>query len=158
MKQIGFCAGHRLMNHGGKCENLHGHNYIAQIFVTGQQTDSIGRVVDFSVIKNLFKTWIDKQWDHAMLLWEEDTVSIDALRTIQPNRIHVMPYNPTAENMARYLLESIAPELLEQIPQYNVHVSKVAIWETDTSCAEVSASKSAEMGGAVVGSWEQPVE
>jgi len=158
MKQIGFCAGHRLMNHGGKCENLHGHNYIAQIYVSGQEMDSIGRVVDFSVIKKLFKTWIDDHWDHAMLLWEEDTTSIAALSSIQPNRIHVLPYNPTAENMARYLLEVVAPKLLAEIPQYNVQVSKVAIWETDTSCAEVANSLESATGTATLDSWQQPVD
>lgn len=159
MKQIRFCAGHRLLGHGGKCENLHGHNYLAQIFVSGSETDAIGRVVDFSVIKRLFKTWIDEHWDHTMVLWEDDTSAIDAVCSVEPHRIHLLPYNPTAENMARYLLETVAPALLTQIPDYNVRVSRVVVWETDTSCAEVSVDSAASSNGHVaVDNWHQTIE
>ncbi len=140
MKRIRFCAGHRLLDHGGACENLHGHNYVAEIFVTGEQTDSIGRLVDFGVINGLFKSWIDAHWDHAMLVWEADTAAIAALRSVQPNRIYVMPWNPTAENMALYLATRVGPRLLQQIPDYDIRLSRVVIWETETSCAEVTAS------------------
>ena len=111
MKQIKFCAGHRLVGHEGKCANLHGHNYIAQIHVTGNEVDQLGRVVDFAVINRLFKGWIDDNWDHGMLLWEEDTEAIKALNSISTSRTFLMPYNPTAENMARYLLFEVAPDL-----------------------------------------------
>jgi 6-pyruvoyltetrahydropterin/6-carboxytetrahydropterin synthase len=158
MKQIGFCAGHRLMNHGGKCENLHGHNYIAQIFVTGKQTDSIGRVVDFGVIKQLYKAWIDENWDHAMILWQEDRAAIDALRLVQPHRLHVLPWNPTAENMARYLLEIVTPELLAQIPEYQIQVSSVVIWETDTSRAEAAISVTDNPPAMLAEDWQNALD
>ena len=58
MRQISFCAGHRLLGHEGKCANLHGHNYVAEIYVSGAEFDSLGRVVDFAVINRLFKGWI----------------------------------------------------------------------------------------------------
>lgn len=138
MKQIRFCAGHRLLNHGGKCENLHGHNYVAQIYVTARETDAIGRVVDFSVIKKLFKSWIDEHWDHATILWVEDEAAIRAVGSVTPHRLFELPRNPTAENMARHLLEVVAPQLLSQIPDYEIDVYKVVIWETESSCAEVS--------------------
>jgi 6-pyruvoyltetrahydropterin/6-carboxytetrahydropterin synthase len=43
-----------------------------------------------------------------------------------------MPYNPTAENMARYLLEAVAPGVLSDL---GVVARRVAVWETDESCA-----------------------
>ena len=138
MKQIKFCAGHRLVGHEGKCANLHGHNYIAQIFVSGNEVDHLGRVVDFAVINKLFKGWIDEHWDHGMLLWDEDTEAIQALRSLAISRIALMPYNPTAENMARFLLHEVSPRLLEQVEGYDISVSKVIIWETENSAAEVS--------------------
>jgi 6-pyruvoyltetrahydropterin/6-carboxytetrahydropterin synthase len=141
MKRITFCAGHRLLNHGGKCENLHGHNYVIEIFVTGDRTDEIGRLVDFSIINRLFKAWIDEHWDHSMLFWDVDSVAIEAVQSVQPHRIYRMPCNPTAENMARYLLERVGPELLRQVADYQLRVSKVVLWETETSCAEVSLSE-----------------
>ena len=155
MKQIKFCAGHRLVDHGGKCENLHGHNYTAQIFVTGTETDSIGRVVDFSVIKRLFKTWIDDHWDHAMVLWDKDTTVIKAIQSVEPNRLHLLPFNPTAENMARFLLEQVSPELLSEIPEYKVQVTKVIIWETETACAEVTLDTSPANEHVTANAWKQ---
>ena len=49
-----------------------------------------------------------------------------------------MPYNPTAENMAKYLLCEVAPSLVKQIQGYDVTVTKVVIWETENSAAMVS--------------------
>ena len=43
-----------------------------------------------------------------------------------------MPWNPTAENMARYLLEVVAPNVLGDL---GVVARRVAVWETDESCA-----------------------
>ena len=48
MRRIRFCAGHRLMRHGGMCEHFHGHNYTADFFVVGDVQDDVGRVLDFS--------------------------------------------------------------------------------------------------------------
>ncbi len=52
MRRIKFCAGHRLFEHGGKCEHFHGHNYVADIFVTGDEVDEVGRVRDFKSAKS----------------------------------------------------------------------------------------------------------
>ncbi|MEM9412140.1 MAG: 6-carboxytetrahydropterin synthase [Planctomycetota bacterium] len=138
MRRIPFCAGHRLLGHEGKCANLHGHNYVAEIYITGDETDKIGRVVDFSVVNRLFKGWIDDNWDHGMLVWNEDKGAIEAIQAMSPNRLYRMPYNPTAENMAKYLLLEISPQLVKQIEGYSVQATKVVIWETENSSAEVT--------------------
>jgi 6-pyruvoyl tetrahydropterin synthase/QueD family protein len=72
MRRVTFCAGHRLLGHDGKCKNLHGHNYVAEFHVTGQQQDEIGRIIDFKLLKDKCKGWLDEHWDHAFLLWERD--------------------------------------------------------------------------------------
>jgi len=51
---------------------------------------------------------------------------------VEPTKYFVMPYNPTAENMARYLLEVVAPSVLSDL---GVVARRVAVWETDESCA-----------------------
>ena len=144
MRQVKFCAGHRLVGHEGKCANLHGHNYLAQIFVTGAEFDNVGRVVDFSVINKLFKGWIDEHWDHGILVWDEDTPLLDALTHLEPSKIYCLPYNPTAENIAKYLLTEVGPKLVEKIDGYDVQLSKVIVWETENACAELSLNDSAE--------------
>lgn len=146
MRQIKFCAGHRLLGHEGKCANFHGHNYIAQIFVTGNETDELGRVVDFSVINKLFKGWLDEHWDHGMLVWTKDEEAVQAISQMSMNRLYCMPYNPTAENMAKYLLLEVAPDLIAQIEGYDVQVTKVVIWETENSAAEVCLNERVENG------------
>ena len=143
-RQIKFCAGHRLMNHGGKCENLHGHNYVVDISVTSRETDAVGRVVDFSVIKKLFKGWIDENWDHGFILCNQDIDTIEALRKLK-SRIYLMPYNPTAENMALHLISDVGPKLLEKVTGYDLKLSRVRVWETEESCAEVAADQIADM-------------
>ena len=135
MRRIKFCAGHRLFKHGGKCENFHGHNYVAEFFVTGDEVDEVGRVIDFSELKQRTKGWIDEHWDHAFLVFEQDTNAIQALEMVQPFRLFKMPYNPTAENMARYLLEEMCPMVLEGT---GARATSVRIWETDESYAEAS--------------------
>jgi len=135
MRRITFCAGHRLHRHEGKCQFFHGHNYTAEFYVSGAETDDVGRVIDFAVLKALFKGWIDEHWDHGFLLCREDENGIAAARMVQPSRVYLMPFNPTAENMARYLLETICPSLLEGT---GVRATKVVIWETPEACAEAS--------------------
>ena len=138
MRQIKFCAGHRLVGHEGKCAHLHGHNYLAQIFVSGGEFDEVGRVVDFSVINRLFKGWIDEHWDHGVLIWDEDTELIEALSVLKSSKTYCLPYNPTAENIAKYLLTEVGPKLIEQIEGYDVRLTKVIVWETENACAELS--------------------
>jgi 6-pyruvoyltetrahydropterin/6-carboxytetrahydropterin synthase len=135
MRRIKFCAGHRLLGHEGKCRHFHGHNYVADFHVSGSQQDAVGRVIDFSLLKTKLKGWLDDHWDHAMVLWEADENAIAAAQQVQPSRIYELPYNPTAENMARYLLEVAAPVILAGT---GAQATKVVLWESDECFAEVS--------------------
>jgi len=135
-RQITFCAGHRLLRHEGKCAHFHGHNYKVDIEVMprggGCVLDDVGRIVDFSVIKRRLLGWIDEHWDHGFIVWAEDSNAIAALELVEPRKMFVLPSNPTAENMARYLLEVVAPEVLGDLP---IVVRRIVVWETDTSSA-----------------------
>lgn len=144
MRRIRFCAGHRLYRHGGKCEFFHGHNYIADFYVSARDVDSVGRVIDFAELKGRFKGWIDEHWDHAFLLNEADTNGIHAIQHVEPSKVFLLPYNPTAENMARYLLEHVAAELLEPFADQGVRATKVVIWETPESAAEAAIDVESE--------------
>ncbi|MFG0255581.1 MAG: 6-pyruvoyl tetrahydropterin synthase family protein [Rhodopirellula sp. JB053] len=138
MRRIRFCAGHRLIRHGGKCEHFHGHNYVADFFVEGMEQDDVGRVIDFSDLKKRVKGWLDEHWDHAFLISHEDENARQALEMVQPSRYFVLPYNPTAENMAKFLLEKMCPEALEGSGATAV---RVRIWETEDSYAEASLNR-----------------
>jgi 6-pyruvoyltetrahydropterin/6-carboxytetrahydropterin synthase len=136
VRQLKFCAGHRLHGHESKCAFFHGHNYRVDIEVAGvaggTEVDAVGRIVDFSLIKKRMLGWLDDNWDHGFLIFEEDANALAAIRLVQPTKYFVMPYNPTAENMARYLLEVVAPSVLGDL---GIVARRVTVWETDESCA-----------------------
>lgn len=133
MRRLKFCAGHRLYQHGGKCEFFHGHNYVAEFYVTGNDVDAVGRVIDFSELKARFKGWLDEYWDHGFILNQGDENGLRAIKLVEPCKYYELPYNPTAENMARYLLDVVCPKLLSDT---DVLTTRVIIWETEESFAE----------------------
>lgn len=103
-------VGHRVTNHESKCRHLHGHNYRIHFHCEAPSLDQIGRVIDFSVIKSTLCMWLEDTWDHHFLIWEQDPLK-NVLKDLDPTVV-VVPFNPTAENIAIHLVENIAPELL----------------------------------------------
>jgi len=105
-----ICAGHRVVGQGGKCENLHGHNYRFHFTIEAVTCiDSVGRVLDFSVIKAVLCEWLEENWDHKMIMWAKDPM-FSYVYDIDQSTVSV-PFNPTAENMAQYMVDIIAPRL-----------------------------------------------
>lgn len=140
VRRIQFCAGHRVVNHESKCRNLHGHNYVAFIHARAPELDAIGRVIDFSVLKDRVGSWIDRHWDHGLILWRDDPLGqhlVNAMRCAElpPQKRWPLAANPTAENMADFLLRVVCPE---QLAGSGVEVFRVVLWETENCYAEVS--------------------
>lgn len=71
-RRFEFDMGHRVHGHESKCAYLHGHRYCVNVTCTAPSLDAIGRVIDFSVIKSAVGTWIDANWDHNVMLHEDD--------------------------------------------------------------------------------------
>lgn len=107
-----FCSGHRVYGHESKCAHLHGHNYRIHFSIQSEELDSVGRVMDFSVIKEKLCEWLESNWDHKFLMWENDP-HLEAMSIIDPVGIVSVPFNPTAENMAMHLVKVIAPIQLQ---------------------------------------------
>ncbi len=121
-------AGHRVFGHEGKCRHAHGHEYKFEITAHADSLDDIGRVIDFSVIKSRVGGWIDEHWDHNFLVNVNDTSLLNALIGCSNDKLpFVCQFNPTAENMANFLLKSICPEVLKGT---GVVVSHVRVYET----------------------------
>lgn len=103
-KTMEISAAHRLtLDYESKCTQLHGHNWLITVYCKSAELNANGMVVDFTIIKQMIKDRLDHQ------------VLND-----------VLPCNPTAENIARWICE--------QIPQcYKVEVQEsrgnVAIYE-----------------------------
>ncbi len=133
-KILKFDAGHRVVNHESKCRTLHGHEYKAEITCEGSSLDALGRVIDFGDIKKFVGAWIDEELDHNMILWDQDPnlkhiQQCDGLKTP-----HVVTFNPTAENLAEYILK-VGNTLLP----IEIRIKKVRLWETSSCYAEAYA-------------------
>jgi len=136
-RKIHFCAGHRVYQHESKCATPHGHNYVMWVYAEAESNklDSIGRVIDFSVLKEKIGGWVDDNWDHNFIVYEKDTVMIDACK-IAPKmkEPYVAAFNPTAENMADFILRLVGPNVLCDT---GVKLTKVVLYETENCFAEV---------------------
>jgi len=100
----------------GKCMNLHGHNYVLDVVVSGEIDDASGYVVDLKRLSDVMCRQIIHDVDHRNLNtdvpWLEGRI-------------------PTAENLALIFWERLRPELPEGL------LRSVRVWETDKNWAEV---------------------
>lgn len=125
IREIHFSYGHRIVGHGGKCVHLHGHNGRASIEVSSQRLDHLNMVIDFAEIRRTIGEWIKSEIDHRVILWDQDPL-VDVLKQAgEP--VVVMPENPTAEALARWIFR--------EARQLRLPVSQVTLWETQDSCA-----------------------
>jgi 6-pyruvoyltetrahydropterin/6-carboxytetrahydropterin synthase len=125
-----------VLKHESKCKHLHGHRYVAEVTVTAEELDSLGRIIDFGVVKQLVGGWIDANWDHNMIFHPDDPllkVLVNGPLTMMQveditggKRPFVLDSNPTAENLARVLFQA-AGELLQP---YDIRVVRVRLHET----------------------------
>ena len=137
-RRIQFAAGHRVWKHESCCAQIHGHNYFVYITASAENLDPIGRVIDFSVLKEKVGGWIDKNWDHGFIVFSGDLPVKQALAVFSDGaiqqKIYEMPCNPTAENIAIHLLRVVCPEVLKDT---GVVVTKVVVEETENCKATV---------------------
>lgn len=80
-----IAGAHRLqLDYDSKCQNLHGHNWIVTVFCQSEELDQNGMVYDFMHLKDK----VHGRLDHQMLN-------------------EVVDFNPTAENIARWIAEQV---------------------------------------------------
>lgn len=141
-RRLQFCAGHRVYKHESKCANMHGHNYVLHFSARvreqhNPQLDSLGRVIDFSVMKDKLGSWIESVWDHGFIYFKEDKNLRNLFQggLLSLHKHYELPTNPTAENMAQYLLEEVCPVLFADT---DIEVFKIVLHETENCSVEVS--------------------
>ena len=108
--KTGFAAAHQLRLYDGKYENLHGHNWTAQVTVEADELDPIGVGIDFVKLKAM----IEKN------LSELDYHNINEVPPFDEQ-------NPSAENIARWLFLKLKIEVNTNLTR----VKRVEIFEME---------------------------
>lgn len=137
-KVVEWDMGHRVPNHRSKCRNPHGHRYRLELTVAGDLVQepgasSEGMVFDFGDIKQLMMQHVHDVVDHGFMVYEGDRI----LRAFfdhnaeQSFRVLVVPFIPTAENIARWCYE----QLRGRFPP-GVQIVLARVYETPNSWAD----------------------
>lgn len=109
-----FAAAHRLVGSGGKCENLHGHNFKVELTVGGDDLGDSGMLMDFTDLKKILK-FILNDLDHRDL-----------------NAVHPFSQSsPSSERIAEYICQRASQEL----DGGSAGVVSVTVSESDTASA-----------------------
>lgn len=103
-------CGHRVHGHESKCAHLHGHNYRVHFTCEADNLDKLGRVIDFSVVKERLCMWLEDNWDHRFLVSHLDPIAPHLIAL--DSGVVLVPFNPTAELMAQYLVDVVGPARL----------------------------------------------
>ena len=137
--ETSFDASHYLSGYEGKCSNIHGHRYRLVIKVKGNELKESGSnramVEDFSYIKSTLKE-IHDLFDHKLII-EDNSISKELIsffnNTAQKFEYVLVPYRPTAEEMAR--------DIFNKIKSKGIKICEVELFETPTNsciyCEEV---------------------
>ena len=165
-RRIEIDAGHRIMTHGSKCRNLHGHRYVVEVECearrlhdAGEQTDM---VVDFGFLKDEMMRLIDGPCDHGFIAAgadddllalfapeDEDRASwlagvraglaqdgaVLTSRTRLGTKLYVVPFQPTAECLARHWFGLLARPVADRSGG-TARLVAVRVWETPNCMAE----------------------
>ena len=126
--EFSFDSAHRLVGYKGKCSNIHGHMWKVEIEVEGEKLDEIGMLWDFTNRKKLLN-----HFDHKIILKvckENQELVYYITKVCGSESLCMMHDNPTAENLAKWILGFLKLEFKE----LNF---KVKVWESPKSYAEV---------------------
>jgi len=110
-------TGHRVPNHKSKCKHLHGHRYRFEAEIEGDvvQTSGVsdeGMLMDFSDISAILTKHVHDVVDHAFVVYEGDKEGREACKAMgSEHRTVVVPFIPTAENLAKWAFEEVHPHI-----------------------------------------------
>lgn len=139
-----FDAGHRIPNHKSTCKNLHGHRYAIEVSLSGeiiQQEDQsdFGMVLDFKDAKELIRSTIVDPWDHAFIVYKNDSEVLNFLNQIKDHKTVILERVPTAENMALIAFQMLEAAFIDKFDGI-IKPILVRLYETPNNWADASSS------------------
>lgn len=139
-RRLEFDAGHRIPNHNSQCRHLHGHRYAIEVTLSGDviTTEGLseqGMVMDYSEVKRIVKEVVVDAWDHAFLVYRNDTAVLDFLNSLPNHRTVVLDVPPTAENLAM-LAFRLLDAAFRDTYQNHLKLVRVRLYETPNCWAD----------------------
>lgn len=131
--KLEFNAAKRLVEFEGKCHQLHGYRYTLEASFTAPKNKN-GLVIDFYELKQKLGAWIEKNWEHNVVLNVKDKPLGNAIGDLTGQTIFYMKNDPTAENMAEYLKDTVCPKLFGK----TVKCTRIRLYDTPDAWVEVT--------------------
>jgi len=139
-KEFHFEMAHALWNYDGLCRHIHGHSYKLGISIIGKpiietKDPKLGMVLDFGDLKSLVKAPVVDYFDHSLVINKEAENYLPKEPNEMYDKVHLVDFQPTCENLVIYIAEKIQALLPPGIGLFSVK-----LYETATSYAEWYAS------------------
>lgn len=117
----------RLMHDKGICGQLHGYRLSIEVNVSPAKKLASDMVIDFYVLKEKLGAWLNKHWEHNVILNAADKKLGQAITAITKQKIFYTESEPTAEALAIHIKNVVMPALLPK----GVICRSVCIYDTD---------------------------
>ncbi len=139
-KEYNFEMAHALWNYDGLCRNIHGHSYRLFVTVIGDPIEDVnnpkyGMVIDFGDLKKIIFKNVIERLDHTVLLCNNSSAEIFKNAGQMFDRLEIVEYQPTCENMVIDFVNRIKAELPDSVTLHSLK-----LYETARSYAEWFAS------------------
>jgi len=131
-KEVQFDASHRLLYYTGKCANLHGHRWKAEVWIEGEPDITTGILIDYNTIKQIIE-----RFDHQILLNESDPL-VPCIKEHQ--LVITTPGEPTSELLATLIRDEL--EAYCRAHEITATVVRIRLWESPGCYAEVKSLQS----------------
>ncbi len=109
-----FSAAHKLEDYHGRCEELHGHNFIVEALFDGEKLSTSGMVIDFKILKNYLQ---------------------DVLNSLDHTYINDIPFFKQRASSSEYIAMYIYGELKKMTDNGPVRLAEVKVWESEKAWA-----------------------
>ncbi len=135
-KEFRWEMAHALWNYDGLCKHIHGHSYVLVVTIKGEINNEVtssknGMVYDFGDLKKIVNENIVNVYDHSLVINKASNIEGIDMNNQAFQRLHRLPFQPTAENLILMFANIIKSKLPGKIV-----LNSLRLYETANSFAE----------------------